>query len=118
MFGKPALYLSADKIYWSKNNRELTNASGIKTNFKPIGRPRQDDYGKQQEVLRRELNRRRNQIEGLFGVLKQQYYTEYVRYKPEESLVLMVFLGLLIYNSLKISSNKKALEKERSTAAA
>ena len=118
LFGKPALYLSADKIYWSKKNRELTNALGIKTNFKPIGRPRQDDYGKQQEVLRRELNRRRNQIEGLFGVLKQQYYTEYVRYKPEESLVLMVFLGLLIYNSLKISSNKKALEKEKTSSAA
>ena len=118
LFGKPALYLSADKIYWSKKNRELTKVLGIKTNFKPIGRPRQDEYGQQEEVLRRELNRRRNQIEGLFGVLKQQYYTEYVRYKPEESLVLMVFLGLLIYNSLKISSNKRTLEKEKSSSAA
>ena len=96
----------------------MVNTLGIKTNFKPIGRPRQGEYGRQQEYLRRELNRRRNQIEGLFGVLKRQYYTEYVRYKPQKSLVLMVFLGLLIYNSLKIYSNKAGLEKNKSSPAA
>ena len=118
LFSKPVLYLAADKIYWSKKNREIAKVLGIRTNFKPIGRPRQGEYGRQQEVLRRELNRRRNQIEGLFGVLKRQYYTEYVRYKPQKSLVLMVFLGLLIYNSLKIYSNKKALERGTPQAAA
>ena len=116
LFGEVVLYLSADKIYWSKKNRQVVKALGIKTNFSPVGRPRQDEYGQQEEYLRKELNRRRNQIEGLFGVLKKQYYTEYVRYKPQESLVLMVFLGLLIYNSLKIYANKKILEKEQAKA--
>ena len=111
LFGNIALYLSADKIYWSKNNRKIAQDLGIKTNFKPIGRPRKGEQGEQGEYLRIELNRGRNQIEGLFGVLKQQYYTEYVRYKPQSSLVLMVFLGLLIYNSLKIYRNKKILEQ-------
>jgi len=119
LFGHKPKYIAADKIYQTRSNHRFLKELDIKSNFRNLGRPVQDsDYREQQKQLRSALNKGRNMIEGVFGVLKEHYYTERVRFKGKESEVLMVFLSMVMYNSLRIHKYKRESPSERQGEAA
>ena len=103
LFGHKPMYLAADRIYHTRFNRNFLKEYGIKSNFPPVGRVKASEKELIKQLIST-LNRSRNQIEGVFGVLKSHYYTQRVRYKSKQSNVLMIFLSITAYNSLKINS--------------
>lgn len=115
LFGSYPRYISADRLYHTRENRQYLKQLGIKSNFPPVGRVKSGDKEAYEQLVS-ELSRARNQIEGIFGVLKRNYYTERIRYKSKESNVLLVFLSILIYNSFKISGYRLNSERRKQTA--
>ena len=110
LFGRKPWCLAADCIYQSRENNKFLKELGIKSNFRPLGRVKEGEKEQYRQLIRA-INRARNRIEGVFGVLKTNYYTHRVRYKSMQSNILMVFLSTLIYNSLQISKYRQSKEK-------
>lgn len=115
LFGHKPMYLAADRIYQTRSNRNFLKEHGIKSNFPPVGRVKESEKELRKQLIRA-LNRGRNQIEGVFGVLKNHFYTQRIRYKSKQSNVLMVFLSITAYNSLKVNSYRRASSSPPSSA--
>jgi IS5 family transposase len=98
-FGKKPPNFIADKLYGSRENRELLNNLGIRAAFSPLGRKKRvsgaDRWFKQKQ-------RERNRIEGNIGNGKAHYSLDRILYKGKAGAEMWVRGGILGMN-LKIA---------------
>ncbi len=92
-FGRNPGAVITDKIYGTRDNREMLEKEGIRASLIPLGR--KSEKSKEQEKWIKQKQRKRNTIEGKIGTSKQYYGLERLRYKNEE---LNIRLGLLAMN--------------------
>jgi hypothetical protein len=105
-FGCYPEWVSADKIYGSRENRNYMKSLGIKYTGHALGRPRKlTDDEKKRVRDRKKLNRQRSKIEGKFGEGKRKYDLDCVKAKlPEtsESWIAAVIFAMNIARYLRV----------------
>lgn len=95
-FGRNPPSIVGDRIYGTKENRDLTRRSGIRDAFVPRGRkPRESGPP---DRWRRQKHRERNQIEGAIGLGKSRYGLDRIKYSIPGGDELWVRLGLMAAN--------------------
>jgi hypothetical protein len=99
-------WVSADKIYGSRENRSYMKSLGIKYTGHALGRPRMltDDQRKKIQE-RKKLNRQRSKVEGKFGEAKRRYDLSCVKAKhPEtsESWIAAAIFAMNIAQFLRV----------------
>jgi len=95
-FGKLPPYMTADKKYGTRGNRELAGELGIRTSFVPLGRK---SKGQQKvDPWFKSKQKERNRIEGSFGTGKVHYGLSNVMYAGENGVEMWVRGGLLAMN--------------------
>ena len=94
-FGKKPGTVITDKIYGSKDNRDMLKEEGIKAALVPLGRKSGSDASQKVWKWIKQKQKKRNRIEGSIGVSKVHYGLERLLYKDEE---LNIRLGLLAVN--------------------
>ncbi len=100
-FGRKPLSVVGDRIYGTKENRDLTR--GIRDAFVPRGRkPRESGPP---DRWRRQKHRERNKIEGAIGLGKSRYGLDRIKYSVPGGDELWVRLGLMAAN-LKTAMGK------------
>jgi len=105
-FGCYPEWVSADKIYGSRENRKYMKSHGIKYTGHALGRPRMltDDQRKRVRE-RKKLNGQRSKIEGKFGEGKRKYDLDCVKARlPEtsESWIAAVIFAMNIARYLRV----------------
>jgi hypothetical protein len=99
-FGKLPPYLSADKKYGSRDNRELLETYGVRPSFRPLGRKPKEKNDRWFKSKQKE----RNRIEGGIGTGKQHYRLDRVQYLRKNGSEIWVRCGLLAMNLKKAAS--------------
>lgn len=92
-FGARAKVIITDRIYGTRENREMLEREGTKGSLIPLGR-KNKHTGKKLKWIR-EKQRRRSEIEGAIGNSKVNYGLERITYRNEE---LQIRLGLIAMN--------------------
>jgi len=93
--------LGADAIYATNANRKFLTRNGIKTDFKPKGRP--SKHRKQQEQIAKMITKERvSRLEGSFGTDKEHFLLKRNLARTKETEILMIFFGIHTSNALKI----------------
>jgi len=95
-FGKLPPYVTADRKYGTRENRELLKGLGVRGSFRPLGRKAQGD--RKHERWFKDKQKERNRIEGSFGNGKQHYGLNRVRYSIENGSEIWVRGGILAMN--------------------
>jgi len=95
-FGHKPLYIAADKIYGNRENRQLLKDQKIRDAFEPLGRKSSDHDS--QSKWRKQKQRERNRIEGIFGHAKNHFGLDNIKYYIEDGPEIWVRLGLLSMN--------------------
>jgi len=95
-FGEVAGVIIADKIYGSRENREMFEENGIKASLIPLGRKNTLTKAKEKWVKKKQ--RERNRIEGAIGNSKTTYGLERLRYKIPGGEEINIRLGLAAMN--------------------
>jgi transposase, IS5 family len=83
----------ADGIYATRENRKWAKEKGIETNFKSMGKS-----DKKTKKRKKELNKKRNRIEGDFGTLKQHYRLGKIVLKVKDGASIQSYLSLGVMN--------------------
>ncbi len=91
----------ADAIYATNDNRNYATKRGIKTDFKPKGRPGKDSKAKKQlsNIIRKA---RGSRLEGSFGVEKRVYGLGRIKGRTKETEILWIYIGIYTKNMLEI----------------
>lgn len=106
-FGHYPEWVSADKIYGSRENRAFMNQHKIKYTGAALGR-RPKELTQERRILesqRKEKGKQRSQVEGSFGVGKRKYDLGLVKAKTQvtsESWIGMVYLVMNIARFLRV----------------
>lgn len=96
LFGHKPPYVTADKIYGNRENRELLKGNEIRDAFEPLGRKaRKKNLS---DRWRKQKQRERNWIEGSFGHGKNHFNLDKIKYYIEDGPEIWVRLGLLGMN--------------------
>ena len=82
-FGCHPESIHADKIYHTRENRQLCAELGIRLSAVPLGRPGQDHKDKLRQLLRDE--RDRNAVEGKIGQCKRRFGLNRIMTKLKET---------------------------------
>jgi len=106
-FGHYPEWVSADKIYGSRENRAFMNQHGIKYTGVALGRrPKEITTERRElEAERKQKGKQRSQVEGSFGVGKRKYDLDLVKAKTQvtsESWIGMVYLVMNIARFLRV----------------
>jgi len=88
----PEISLS-DGIYANRENRKFAKEKGIETNFKVMGKSDKKTRGR-----KKELNKKRNRIEGDFGTLKQHYKLDKIVLKVKDGASIQTYLSMGVMN--------------------
>ena len=96
----PATVL-ADKIYWTRENRNYLKERGISHGGVAMGKkPKRSKYEKYKE---RRKNNERSEIEGKFGTAKTKYGMERMRTRLQQTTFASINMMFLAMNLLKLS---------------
>ena len=95
-FGHKPPYIAADKIYGNRENRQLLKDQKIRDAFEPLGRKNRS--GDTETRWRKQKQRERNRIEGVFGHAKNHFGLDKIKYYIEDGREIWVRLGLLSMN--------------------
>ena len=96
LFGHKPPYVTADKIYGNRENRELLKEHEIRDAFEPLGRKARNQNPSNR--WRKQKQRERNRIEGSFGHAKNHFDLDAIKYYIEGGPEIWVRLGLLGMN--------------------
>ena len=96
LFGHKPPYVTADKIYGNRGNRELLKEHEIRDAFEPLGRKARNRNPSNR--WRKQKQRERNRIEGSFGHAKNHFDLDTIKYYIEGGPEIWVRLGLLGMN--------------------
>ncbi len=96
----PATVL-ADKIYWTRENRNYLKERGISHGGVAMGKkPKRSKYEKYKE---RRKNNERSEIEGKFGTAKTKYGMERMRTRLQQTTFASINMMFLAMNLLKLA---------------
>lgn len=99
--GKKVKIVGADAIYANNKNRKFVTKYGIKTDFKPKGRP--SKHRKHQDQLARMITKERvSRLEGSFGTDKEYFLLKRNLARTRKTEILMIFFGIHTSNALNI----------------
>lgn len=106
-FGYYPEWLSADRIYATRENRSYMKSRGIKYSGIPLGRRKKELSEEDKAFLkeRQRISRLRNQIEGKFGEGKRKYDLGLVKAKrrdTSESWIGMIYFVMNIAHFLRV----------------
>lgn len=92
--------LMADQIYANRANRAYLSELQIEHSFPAIGRPPNapDQAYKRSKADTRKRQRKRNHIEGVFGVLKEHFRLDKIRWTVPDGHLMQIQLGLAAFN--------------------
>jgi IS5 family transposase len=96
LFGHKPPYVTADKIYGNRRNRQLLKENDIRDAFEPLGRKARKQNPS--DRWRKQKQRERNQIEGIFGHAKNHFDLDKIKYYIEDGPEIWVRLGLIGMN--------------------
>jgi hypothetical protein len=96
LFGHKPPYVTADKVYGNRGNRELLKKYDIRDAFEPLGRKARKQNPS--DRWRKQKQRERNRIEGSFGHAKNHYDLDKIKYYIEDGREIWVRMGLLGMN--------------------
>jgi len=95
-FAKKPKYVVGDKLYGNRENIKFVKEHEIRDAFEPLGRRnRNHDSFKR---WRKQKQRERNRIEGIFGHAKNHFGLNKIKYYIEDGPEIWVRLGLLSMN--------------------
>jgi len=95
-FGKKPKYVVGDKLYGNRYNRKFVKEQDIQDAFEPLGRRnRKQDSSKR---WRKQKQRERNRIEGIFGHAKNHFSLDKIKYYIEDGPEIWVRLALMAMN--------------------
>jgi len=96
LFGKKPKYVVGDKLYGNRDNRKFVKEQEIRDAFQPLGRRNlKHDSSKR---WRKQKQRERNRIEGIFGHAKNHFSLDKIKYYIEDGPEIWISLGLLSMN--------------------
>ncbi len=95
------LVVGADAIYATNENRRFTTQEGIKTDFKPKGKPCKD-FKEVQKLKAQITKERASRLEGSFGKEKEHYHLRKIKARTEKNEILWIFFGIHTANALDI----------------
>ena len=102
-FGKKPKYVVGDKLYGNRENRKFVKEQDIQDAFEPLGRRnRKQDSSKR---WRKQKQRERNRIEGIFGHAKNHFSLDKIKYYIDDGPEIWVRLALMAMN-LKTAAKK------------
>jgi len=106
-FGRYPESVHADKIYWTRENRQYCKDHGIRLSAVALGRPLENTEENLPMIrkLRKQLredNAYRQRVEGKFGIGKRKYAWDCVREKLAETSMTKIHLVSLVMNIDKI----------------
>jgi len=93
--------LGADAIYATNANRCLLTSKGIRTDFKPKGRPGKHHKHKNQ-IAKMITKERVSRLEGSFGTDKEYFLLKKIKARTEKTERLWIFFGIHTSNALSI----------------
>ena len=96
LFGHKPPYVTADKIYGNRGNRELLEEHEIRSAFEPLGRKARCQNPA--DRWRKQKQRERNRIEGSFGHVKNHFNLDAIKYYIKDGPEIWARLGLLCMN--------------------
>ena len=102
-FGKKPEVIVGDGIFGNRDNRQMLKDMAIGDAFKPLGRPGPEAKAKR-GWLRKMLNRRNGEMEGIIGLGKNKYGLDRMRYRVpgcEEIWTRMCLLGMNLTTALQ-----------------
>ena len=97
-FGKPPKKTLIDDGYSSRENREILTKKNIEHSLKHIGKPPRDP---KQKSLKRKLRKKRSEVEGLIGHLKDHWTLRKIIYKGESGAHIQTHLAIGCHNLVK-----------------
>lgn len=98
---KKVKVVGADAIYANNKNRKFVTKYGIKTDFKPKGRP--SKHRKHQDQLAQMITKERvSRLEGSFGTDKEYFLLKKNLARTKKTEILMIFFGIHTSNALNI----------------
>jgi len=95
--------IRADRIYQTRENKMLCSRLGIRLSGKPLGRPKKDEQEQIKEEIKEDF-KKRQEIEGVFGVAKTRYGLEKLMTKLPESQKASIGLVFLVMNLMQVLS--------------
>jgi len=98
---KKVKLLGADAIYATNANRSYVTKRGIKTDFKPKGRPGRHKSHKSQ-LCKMITKERACRLEGSFGTDKEYFLLNKIKARTKETEILWIFIGIHTSNALNI----------------
>ncbi len=106
-FGRYPESIHADKIYWTRDNRQYCKDHGVRLSAVALGRPLENTEENLPMIrkLRKQLredNAYRQRIEGKFGIGKRKYAWDCVKEKLAETSMTKIHLVSLVMNIDKI----------------
>jgi IS5 family transposase len=96
LFGHKPSYAVADKIYGNRENRRILKKNEIQNAFEPLGRKARQQSPADQ--WRKQKQRERNRIEGIFGHAKNHFGLDKIKYYIPAGPEIWVRLGLIGMN--------------------
>lgn len=108
---RKTLVVGADAIYATNENRRFITKNGIKTDFKPKGKP--SKHFKEEQQLRSLITKERaSSLEGSFGKEKEHYHLRKIKARTKKNEILWIFFGIHTANALEIGRRmQKALQE-------
>jgi len=102
-FGKKPKAIVGDGIFGNRDNRQMLKDLTIRDAFKPLGRPGPEAKARR-GWLRKMLNLRNGEMEGIIGLGKSKYGLDRMRYRVpgcEEIWIRMCLLGMNLTTALQ-----------------
>lgn len=95
--------IRADQIYQTRENKVFCSKLGIRLSGKPLGRPKKDEQERISAEMKEDF-KKRQEIEGVFGVAKTRYGLEKLMTKLPESQKASIGLVFLVMNLAQVLS--------------
>lgn len=96
LFGKKPDYVVGDKLYGNRDNRKFIKELNIRDALEPLGR--RDRKQDSSDRWRKQKQRERNRIEGIFGHAKNHFGLDKIKYYTQEGPEIWVRMSLLSMN--------------------
>lgn len=96
LFGKKPEWLTGDRLYGNRKNRDMLKRMRVEGALPALGRPRQDENGRDRWLKKRQ--RERNRIEGGIGHGKEHFMLDRIRYQSVAGSEMWVRCGVLAMN--------------------
>lgn len=92
-FGRKPEKVYADEIYGTRENRSYLKSEEIEECFRPVGR-----VAEEVRKVKKKERKKRNQIEGLIGTLKESWELNKIRYKINGGADVQISLAMGTHN--------------------